>query len=163
MVLRSYSRWEVNRSVIKLVSTILFLFATTKIHAQYTGPNGISGNNIVGQYESAAGGTGFLYNGSFTTFTLPGPGVPVVRSLNGISGNNIVGAYEPRRHRVSYTASFTTAPATQLWRSPVCQLLSPMASRATTSWGMVITATEAPIVPEPAPLVFSTTAAPLQL
>jgi len=56
-------------------------------------PNGISGNNIVGQYEDASGNThGFLYNGSTYT-TLNDPSATNGTVANGISGNNIVGQF----------------------------------------------------------------------
>jgi hypothetical protein len=52
---------------------------------------GISGNNIVGQYWDNSGEHGFLYNGtSWTTLSYPGS---VNTYAYGISGNNIVGNY----------------------------------------------------------------------
>ena len=71
MVLRSYSRWEVNRSVIKLVST--------------------DGNNIVGAYMGPSGGwQGFLYeNGTYISIDVPGA---VETWVTGIEGDTIVGS-----------------------------------------------------------------------
>jgi hypothetical protein len=52
---------------------------------------GISGNNIVGEYDNASGEYGFLYNGSsYTTLSVPGASDT---EADGISGNNIVGFY----------------------------------------------------------------------
>lgn len=57
---------------------------------------GVSGNNIVGCYESVNDGhgslQGFLYNGSgYTTLTVPA--ATYFTEAYGISGNNIVGVY----------------------------------------------------------------------
>jgi hypothetical protein len=50
---------------------------------------GISGNNIVGYYESGGSVYGFLYNGSsYTTLEVPGMDVTIA---TGVSGNNVIG------------------------------------------------------------------------
>lgn len=84
---------------------ILLLPAAMNAQAQYnyitlsvpgavdTYANGISGNNIVGFYDTGTGTTdqGFLYDGSAYT-TLSVPGAEDTEAF-GISGNDIVGAY----------------------------------------------------------------------
>src|ERR1022692_543423 len=86
--------------------SVLLLVATINAQAQYnyttfsvpggefTQANGISGNNIVGDYFIIASPyfEGFLYNGgSYTTLSVPGA---INSYASGISGNNTVGYYE---------------------------------------------------------------------
>jgi len=61
--------------------------------SSWTGAQGVSGNNIVGNYGDASGSQhGFLYNGTTWT-TLAAPGSSSTWAM-GISGNNIVGGYQ---------------------------------------------------------------------
>jgi hypothetical protein len=84
--------------------TILLLGATMNTQAIYNyvtfgvpGANatyayGISGNNIVGQYNTASGVYGFLFNGgSYTTLSVPGATGTFAYDID---DNSIVGAYD---------------------------------------------------------------------
>src|SRR5579872_3794721 len=69
---------------------------------------GISGGNIVGQYNAGSSSYGFLYNGTTWT-TLNDPSATNWTAANGISGGNIVGQYsDGSRYAHGYTYNGTT-------------------------------------------------------
>jgi hypothetical protein len=102
---------------------------------------GISGNNIVGYYQTSTNTYAFLYNGSnYTTLSVPGA---TQASANGIDGNNIVGAcyigsnwlvFLATRVLPTLSISQSSNTVTLLWPSVSGWALQQNADLVTTNW-----------------------------